>query len=380
MAQEQPVAALVVAVSQAIDSAAYSINRLQPDALCFVLPEQARPLVEIELQPRIAKMPRRWDWIVLPDIGSFSSCQETLARSLPALLTTWGVEPGTLVVDITGATPSMAGALTLGTLPYTSRVISLADPAEGRHGDAVSVAGQDRLWIHVNPWDEAAGSARRDASDFFNRGHFAAAGSVFRHIERMVSGGQKPLYRAFTDLADAYDCWERFQYRQAWDKLKTSTKALDMASLFGGPPGVKPMLSALKAHLGFLEKLVLDPAEVKEGLVPDLLAHAGRRLHQHRDPEGTMVVIMRVLEALAQRQLFKSHKVKTWDVRPEQLPHALQETCRTCFLEDFDGKYKLPLQAQFHALAELGDPLGQSFLREWPSMKPGTPRNNSAST
>ncbi|HJT19829.1 MAG TPA: TIGR02710 family CRISPR-associated CARF protein [Nitrospira sp.] len=370
MAQEQPVAALVVAVNDEIDSAVYSINRLQPDSLCFVLPEGAKPLVETELQPRIAKMPRRWDWVVLPDIGSFSSCQEILARSLPALLTTWGVEPGALVVDITGATPSMAGVLTLVTLPYTSRVISLTDPAEGRHGDSVSLGSRDRLWIHVNPWDEAAQSALRDASDFFNRGSFAAAGSMFRRIEKLVSGGQKPLYRAFVDLADAYDCWERFQYRQAWDKLKTSTKALDMATLFGGPPGVKPLLPALKAHLGFLEKLVLDPGEVKDGLVLDLLAHAGRRLHQHRDPEGTMVVLMRALEALAQRQLFKSHHVKTWDVRPEQLPHALQETCRTCFLEDFDGKYKLPLQAQFRALAELGDPLGQSFLREWPSMKP----------
>jgi CRISPR-associated protein (TIGR02710 family) len=370
MAQEQPVAALVVAVSESIDSAVYSINRLQPDSLCFALPERAKPLVEIDLQPRIAKMPRRWDWVVLPDIGSFSSCQETLARSLPALLATWGVGPGAVVVDITGATPPMAGALTLVTLPYTSRVISLVDLAEGRHGDLVSVGGQDRLWIHVNPWNEAAESARRDASEFFNRGSFAAAGSVFRHIERMVSGGQKPLYRAFADLADAYDFWERFQYRQAWDKLKGSTKALDMASLFGGPPGVKVLLPSLKAHVGFLEKLVLDPAEVKDGLVMDLLAHAGRRLHQHRDPEGTMVVLMRALEALAQRRLFTSHHIKSWDVRPEQLPRTLQDTCRTCFLEDVDGKYKLPLQAQFRALAELGDQVGQSFLREWPSMKP----------
>jgi hypothetical protein len=57
-------------------------------------------------------------------------------------------------------------------------------------------------------------------------------------------------------------------------------------------------------------------------------------------------------------------------VRPDQLPQAIQETCRTCYLEDIDGKYRLPLQAQFRVLAGLGDPLGQAFLREWPTMKP----------
>ncbi len=83
-----------------------------------------------------------------------------------------------------------------------------------------------------------------------------------------------------------------------------------------------------------------------------------------------MIALVRALEAFAQRRLLKSHKIKSWDVRPDQLPQALQETCRTCYLEDIDGKYKLPLQAQFRVLAGLGDQSGQSFLREWPTMKP----------
>lgn len=83
-----------------------------------------------------------------------------------------------------------------------------------------------------------------------------------------------------------------------------------------------------------------------------------------------MIALVRALEAVAQRRLFQAHKIKSWDVRIEQLPQALQETCRTCYLEDIDGKYKLPLQAQFRVLAGLGDQLGQAFLREWPTMKP----------
>ena len=83
-----------------------------------------------------------------------------------------------------------------------------------------------------------------------------------------------------------------------------------------------------------------------------------------------MVALVRALEACAQRQLFKQYKIKSWDVQPEQLPEALRETCRTCYLDDVDGKYKLPLQSQWRALAGLGDPMGQAFLRDWPKMKP----------
>jgi CRISPR-associated protein (TIGR02710 family) len=300
----------------------------------------------------------------------FVDCYQTLARTLPDMLQTWDVQPGELVVDVTGATPAMAGALVLATRSLSSRIVSLVPAREGQEGDRIDLAGQPFVWTQGNPWDEAASVSRREGCELFNRRLFAAAAKLFREIEARVSGGQKPLYRAFADLADGYDLWERFQYRQAWEKLKTAVKAFEMASLWGGPPGLTSLLPAIKANAGFLEKLVLDPAPVKDMQAHDLLAHAGRRLHGTQDPETAMISLVRALEAFAQRQLFKQYRIKTWDVQPEQLPQALRETCRACWLEDLDGKYKLPLQAQFRALAGLGDQIGQAFLREWPTMKP----------
>lgn len=362
--------ALVLALTDDAAAAVYAINRLRPEALCFVLPEAGKELVESAVQPKIEQMPRRWDWVVMEKVTEFTSCYERLARSLPELLRTWEVRPGELVVDITGATPAMAGALTAVTLPLSSRVVALVPAGAGQEEEAIDVAGQSFVWTQSNPWDEAAAVSRREGCELFNRGLFSASAKLFRDVEMRVSGGQKPLYRAFADLADGYDFWERLHYRQAWDKLKAATKALEIASLWGGPPGLKAVLPPIKANASFLEKLVLDPADVKDSLASDLLAHAGRRLHVAHDPETAMIALVRALEAFAQRQLFKVYNIKSWDVRPEQLPQALQETCRTTYLEDIDGKYKLPLQAQFRTLAGLGDPLGQMFLREWPIMKP----------
>ena len=370
MAHDQPVKALVLALTDHAAAAVYSINRLQPDSLCFVLPERAKSLVETDVQPKIEHMPRRWDWVVMTEICEFVDCYQTLARTLPDMLQTWDIQPGELVVDVTGATPAMAGALTLVTRTLSSRIVSLIPAREVEEGDRIDLAGKLFVWTQGNPWDEAASVSRREGCELFNRRLFGAAAKLFREIEARVSGGQKPLYRAFADLADGYDLWERFQYRQAWEKLKNAVKALEMASLWGGPPGLTPLLPAIKANAGFLEKLILDPAPVKDMQAHDLLAHAGRRLHGTQEPETAMVSLVRALEAFAQRQLFKQHRIKTWDVQPEQLPQALRETCQACWLEDLDGKYKLPLQAQFRALAGLGDQMGQAFLREWPKMKP----------
>ena len=372
MSVEGPVKALLIAVSDDAPAAVYSINRLKPELLCFFVPESAKSLVETSVQPQIAQMPRRWDWVVTPDAHRFMACYQVLSRTLPDLLRTWDVHPGELVVDLTGTTPAMAAAMSLASIASTSRAVALADVniASPVDGEAVTVEGRERVWMQGNPWDEAAGLSRREGCDLFNRGAFAPASSLFRQIESRVSGGQKPLYRALADLAEGYGLWERFQYRQAWDKLKTSLKALDMASVWGGPAGLEGLLPSIKANAGFLEKLVLDPQEVKEAIAYDLLAHARRRAGMDHNAEAAMDTLLRALEAFAQWQLFKQYKIKTWDVQPEQLPEALREPCRTCYLDDVDGKYKLPLQSQFRALAGLGDQMGQAFLAQWPKMKP----------
>ncbi len=375
MSADSPIKALLIAVSDDAPAAVFSINRLQPELLCFFVSESAKGLIDSAIQPQLAKLPRLWDSIITPDPHNFMVSYQALARTLPEMLRTWEVQSGELVMDLTGTTPAMAAAMALGGVSFTSRVVTMGKagapgPPQGTKTEAVIVEGHERLWLQGNPWDEADALTRREGCELFNRGDFGPASSLFKQLESRVSGGQKPLYRALADLAEGYDWWERFQYRAAWDKLKTAHKALDMASLWGGPPGMKGMLPPIKQNAGFLEKLVLDPQEVKEAVAFDLLAHARRRAHLDHHYEAAMATLLRALEACAQWKLFKHHRIKTWDVRPEQLPQAMRETCQTCYLDDVDGKYKLPLQSQFRALAGLGDQMGQAYLAQWTKMKP----------
>jgi CRISPR-associated protein (TIGR02710 family) len=365
--------ALLIALNADVSACIATINRLSPEHLCFFIPEAARPKIETQVQPNIEKMPKKWDWLVTPDPYGFGASYKALNQALMELLKVWGIGAGELTVDIGAATPAMAAAVSLATLNYSSQFLSLK-PAlvagDTPVGELVIINGTAHTWQQDNPWAEAAVTMRRQAADLFNRGSYHGAADLFRHIEARVSGGQKPLYHAFADLADAYGSWDRFQYKPAWESLKTATKALDMASVFGGPTALKDLIPQLKQNSGFLEKLVLDPADVKAAVAADLLANAKRRADRDRAFDAALATAVRALEAFAQVQLFKQYKIKANDVQPDQLPAAMQEACKTCCLDDVDGKYKLPLIMQFRALAGLGDQMGQAYLAQWPQMKP----------
>ena len=382
MSGEYRTKALLIAVSDDPVPVQACINRLIPEFLCFVVAESRKASIEADIQPAIATMPQRWDWIFAEDSESFTAVHQTLTKSLPDILKTWDLQPGELVVDFSRATPAIAAAMALASRPWTSQVVGLTTPesatskpalsgalslSKGR--DVVAIGDRTFAWQEGNPWNEEAVSARQEAALLFNQGAFSSAARRFRRIESLVGGSLKPLYHALADLADGYAAWEGFKYRDAWDKLKTAIKALELASVWGGPAGMSTLLAGVKQNLKFLESIVMNPDDVKLPVAHDLLAHARRRAERDQQIDSALQLLLRALEAHAQYHLWKQYRIKSWDVQVEQLPQDLQEACRSCYSSDVDGKFHLPLQAQFRALAGLGHPMGQTFVNEWPKLK-----------
>jgi hypothetical protein len=129
------------------------------------------------------------------------------------------------------------------------------------------------------------------------------------------------------------------------------------------------LIKAFKGNLAFLERIVLDVKEIKSAVPVDLLAWAKRRGDRGRDFEAATQVLLRALQGFAQSRLFTQYHLKSWDVNLEQLPEDLRDICRRQHLNEIDGNYRLPLHAQFQALAGFGDPMGQRFITDWPKMK-----------
>ena len=362
--------ALLIAVSADPLPVQACINRLVPEFLCFVVSESQKGSIESDVQPTITKMPQRWDWILTDDSGSFTTAHQTVTQRLHDTLKTWGLQPGDLVVDFSSADPAMAAAMALASRPWTSQIVHVTTPGSGTSKrDLVEFKGRTFAWEDSNPWNEEAVSARHDAALLFTHGAFSSAAKRFRRIESLIGGSQKPLYHALADMADGYAAWEGFNYRGAWDKLKTALKALELASVWGGPPGMASLLGSVKHNLTFLERLVMDPNDTKLSVAHDLLAHAKRRGERDHHVDLALHLLLRAFEAYAQHQLWDRYEIKSWDVQVEQLPPELRESCRACYTNEVDGKFHLPLHAQLRTLAGLGHPMGQTFLHEWPKMK-----------
>jgi len=358
-----PTKALLLAIQNDPAPAIAILQQLNPEMVCFFLEESCKPVVESAVHPALSQIPQRWDWILTPDAQSFPKCHSALAHELGPLLTTWNVTPGELALDITGASPAMASAMTLVGFPFSTKVWFVpANPSQD-HATGSSPA------ISENPWDTEASRLRLEACEMFNHGWYEAATRAFQTLEHRISGGSKPLYRALADIAQGYGYWEQFLYRLAWEKLKGGIKALELAAVWGGPPGMSRIIQSLKENVRFLESLTLDAKEIKPSLALDLLAWAKRRGDRGRELEMATRALLRGLEASAQSHLSQRYKLKSWDINIEQLPNDMQETSRQRYLNDIDGKYRLPLQAQFQTLSALGDPMGQRFSSEWPKMK-----------
>ncbi len=363
-----PTTALFLSIHSDPAPAISILQELTPEMVCFFLHESHQSIVEAQVHPALTQMPQKWDWILTPDPENFPACHKALAQQLPSLLSTWKVAPGELVMDCTSGTPAMAAAMALVGFPFSTKVLYRPGPTDRDPGN-LSSKGNDSKDTAENPWDEEAPRIRKEACELFNLGWHEPAARSFRLLEHRVSGGLKPFYRALADIAHGYGLWEQFQYRPAWEKLKGAIKALELASVWGGPPGMDTLIKSLKGNLTFLERLVLDSKTIKPALGPDLLAWAKRRGDRGHDLEAATRLVLRALEAYAQTQLFTGHRLTSWDVQPDQLPADLQESCRTRHQNEIDGKYRLPWEAQFHTLAALGDPMGQRFVKEWPKMK-----------
>ena len=371
MSAHIPTKALLLAIQADPTSAIAIVRHLNPDMVCFFLHESHKDVVESQIHPALSRMPQRWDWIFTPSPESFSACQKALAQGLGSLLTTWNVLPGELVIDITGATVGMASAMVLTGFPFSTKVLLVPGypPPSADHPAEEITKRLSQAEASVNPWDEEAPRLRQEACSHFNHGSYDAAVKAFHTLEHRISGGLKPFYRALADVAQAYGLWDQLLYRVAWEKLKSGIKALELASVWGGPPGMDRLIHALKGNLAFLERIVLDSKDIKPAVSFDLLAWAKRRGDRGRDLEAATHVLLRALEAFAQSRLLTQYHLKSWDVNLDQLPEDLRDTCRKQYLNEIDGKYRLPLHGQFRTLAGLGDPMGQRFVTDWPHMK-----------
>ncbi|MDC4225889.1 MAG: TIGR02710 family CRISPR-associated CARF protein [Candidatus Manganitrophus sp.] len=365
---QSSVKALLVSAGGDLAPTIFVVNRLRPEALCFFVAEAQQGGIDREIIPKIEQPPRQWDQIVTPDPEDLQQCCRLLLRDLPGLVSRWGIEPSQLTIDYSGGTKTMAAALALCAAELSSSFHVVVSKEQAKGGTEAAIGAETRAVYQGNPWDELAASGRREAAAAFNQARYREAADLFRKIEKRVSGGAKPLYKSLADLSEGYAFWDAFDYREGWNRLQSAKKGLEMAALFGGPPGLKEVVARLKENLSFLEKLVMGTKEIKPELFLDLLANAQRRAHTEKKYEEATVRLLRALEVLAQARL--AERGFQFDrIDPDRLPASLKTDFIQKYTSPLDGRIKLDLLGDYRLLKEIGDPLGIAFDQQWSTFK-----------
>lgn len=340
--------ALLITVSGNPEQVINTINELKPECLCFFAPEQARAMINNDIIPKLQERPPWMAEIVAGDVHDLLACYKAITGKWGELQKNWRLEPGDWTVDYTEGTRPMAVALVLAT----------ADDSSGYR-----YAGRQ-----INPWDELAVRERHEAAVLFGRGRYSQTAEIFSHLAKRVSGGEKHLYKALVDIAEGYGLWDNFQYKQAWEKLKPAHKSLEMATVFGGPPGLKAFTAKLKESLAILEKLAMGMPGIKQEHFLDLMANARRRAVLERRYDDALARLCRALEAYGQIRL-ASRGIHTSDVQPEQIPQEVRSEFTGKYQDPVDGRVRPPLYGSYKVLESLKDPAGLAFFELWPQIK-----------
>ena len=340
--------ALLVSVGESPEPVINTIHELRPECLCFFASEEARSMINNDIIPKLVERPPWMAEIVIGDAHDLLACYKAITGRWTELQKNWRLEPGDWTVDYTGGTKPMVAALVLAT----------ADDSSGyRH------TGRQ-----INPWDELAIRERHEAAILFGRGRYSQTAEIFSRLAKRVSGGEKHLYKALADIAEGYGLWDNFQHKQAWEKLKPAQKSLEMATVYGGPPGLKAFTAKLKESLAFLEKLAMGMPGIRQEHFLDLMANARRRAVLERRYDDALAHLCRALEAYGQIRL-ASRGISTSDVQPEQIPQEVRSEFAGKYLDNVDNRIRLPLYGSYKILELLKDPAGLAFIELWPQIK-----------
>jgi len=336
--------ALLISAGERPEPLIHSINELAPECLCFFLSEKDRPVVDNHVLPSLRERPPSMAEIITPDPYDLLACYRAIIGKWQDLQRNWRLEPGDWTVDYTEGTKPMVAALVLATLDDSSTYRYTG-------GD-----GQRKILSKINPWDELAIAERHEAAILFGRARYTQAAEIFRRLSKRVSGGEKHLYKALSEVVEGYRLWDNFHYKQAWERLKPSHKSLEMATVFGGPPGLKIFVARLKENLSLLERLAIGTADIKEVHLLDILANAKRRGDLEEKYDDAFLRLYRAIGAYAQIRL----KMCGVDVQgigegvgPSDLPSGSGDV--------FMRTYKL--------LQKVDEPAAAPFFEHWPQLR-----------
>ncbi len=220
-----------------------------------------------------------------------------------------------LAIDITGGTKVMVGGCCMAAALLKADIFYV----ESEFGWCLgkSKPGTERLTRLRNPYEVFGHVEMEIGAELFNSHVYTQARGIFNRLAE--NGVDESRTRTYLLLSEAYDCWDRFHYRDAKQKLRRVLERQENA-----PVLPKRKAELLEDQLGILEilsknetsplKNLLRDERFTATLMTDLYANAERRMRQGRYDDG-IIRLYRILELISQSRLARNHGIDASSVK-----------------------------------------------------------------
>lgn len=276
-----------------------------------------------------------------------------------------GVPLCDVVVDYTGGTKVMTASLILATIGGPFRFNYVGGDMRAKDGLGVVIDGHERIYSEMNPWSVFAEEERRQIIVLFNQRRYGSVVEIIDRCREKDLPEEIVLYFNFVSFfAEAFMYWEQFNHSVARKKMGLGFSALDLFLKRYPDPDMEALECQLKeadSHLGEIIDLTGNMKILHPILVEDILDNARRRMDDKAFDDAA-ARIYRALELYGQILFSEATGSENSAVNPEIVPEAIREKFMRKYFDAETGFLKLPLNATFEFLRNIGHEAGVRFF------------------
>lgn len=341
-----------------------SLLHWQPDRVVFIPSPQTRSTVDTTLREYAQSTgqplsPGCYHICPVADAEDLAGCLQVI-RVLDQEVHDWSIrgDDFQVVADLTGGTKCLSAALALQARRWPCRFSYVGGERRTKDGIGIVETGAERMVHFADPWDALGYQAVEDAVTVFNHGGYAAAAHLLDQAMKNIEQPEvKRELATLEALIDAYAAWDRFDHKTAKTRFADALKNRnDLKPIF---TDARSLIDRIESHRECVARLA-DSKDPTTAWVQDLLDNAYRRAAEHRYDDA-VARLYRAIEALAQIRLRERHGIfDTKAVSLDRLPEILRQEWTS---RARDGAVMLGLRDAYRLLNELGDELGQRFVK-----------------
>jgi len=357
--------AMLISVGGSPQPIVKSIKNYKPEFVSFLVSQQTSEITILIVNAlKEEKISFEYEQTICDNPEDLKECYKSAEKAV-FRIEKKGFASTDTVVDYTGGTKSMSVALALASINYGFSYSYVGGTERTKGGVGVVVDGKEQIFSSINPWDFLAMKERETIATLFNSYQFKSAKEVADSLTNKTTK-YRSLFRKIGLIIEGFYQWDLFRHADAlrmFERAKVDDMLLEYEEDWVQQFAEDVLASVLK-----LKEVINDISKPGIAMIYDLFSNAERRYEEGKIDDA-ILRLYRIVEMIAQTKLAGKYGIDVSNTSVEKIPESLREEFIKKYLDEDSKKLKIPQNAAFLLLKELGDEVGKVFVKNEKNFK-----------